>query len=146
MFTKLYNIGVTGKMLRVIKDMYTWNLANVLVDNCLTGDFELNAGVLQGSKLGPLLFLVYINDLLIDLQKSDLGAKIGEILISCLGFADDIVLVSESVENLQMLINICESWAQENKMVFNTSKCKVMVFNRPSSLRQTYILQCTRKN
>ena len=58
MFTKLYNIGVTGKMLRVIKSMYTGNLANVLVDNCLTGDFELKSGVLQGSKLGPILFLI----------------------------------------------------------------------------------------
>ena len=113
--------------------MYAGNLANVLVDNCLTADFELNSGVLQGSKLGPILFLIYINDLLINLQKSDLAAKIGDILISCLGFADDIVLVSESPENLQMLINKCESWAQENKMIFNTSRCKVMVFNRYSS-------------
>ena len=76
MFTKLYNIGVTGKMLRVIKDMYTGNIANVLVDNCLTGDFKLNSGVLQGSKLRPILVLVSINDLLIDLQKSELGSKI----------------------------------------------------------------------
>ena len=105
----------------------------MLVDNCLTCDFELKSGVLQGSKLGPILFLVYINDLLIDLQNSVLGAKLGDISISCLGFADDIVLVSESPENLQMLIDMCQRWAQDNKMEFNTSKCKVMVFNRPSS-------------
>ena len=32
-----------------------------------------------------------------------------------------------------MLIDKCECWAKDNKMVFNTSKCKIMVFNRPSS-------------
>ena len=132
MFRKLYNIGVKGKMHRVIRDMYSGNIANALVDNCLSGDFELNSGVLQGSKLGPILFLVFINDLLIDLQQSGLGANIGDILITCLGFADDIVLVSESPENLQILINKCETWAKENGMEFNTKKCKVMVFNGPS--------------
>ena len=113
--------------------MYIGNLANMLVDNCLTGDFELKSVVLQGSKLGPILFLIYINDLLLSLQQSKLGATIGDITISCLGFADDIVLASESPESLQMLINKCESWALENRMVFNTNKCKVMIFNRPSS-------------
>ena len=84
MFQKLYKIGVTGvtgKMVRVIKDMYTGNIANVLIDNSLTRDFELQSIVLQGSKLGPILFLIYINDLLIKLQDSELGAKIGDISI-----------------------------------------------------------------
>ena len=54
LFKKLYKFGVSGKMLRVIQDMYTGNKASVLVDNCLTREFEINSGVLQGSKLGPL--------------------------------------------------------------------------------------------
>ena len=133
LFRKLYQIGIRGKMLRVIKDMQTGNRASVLVDNCLTHEFELNSVVLKGSELGPLLFLVFINDLLTDLQKSSLGAKIGDLTISCLGFADDLVLTAESPENLQLLINKCECWVKKNLMTFNTDKCKVMVFNRPSS-------------
>ena len=53
LFRKLYQIGVSGKMLIVIQDMYTGNKATVLVDNCLTYEFEIHSGVLQGSKLGP---------------------------------------------------------------------------------------------
>ena len=120
-------------MHRVIQDMYTGNRATVLIDNCLTHEFLINSGVLQGSKLGPSLFLVFINDLLIDLHNSGLGAKIGSITVSCLGFADDIVLATENPKNLQLLINICEHWATKNGMKFNVSKCKVMAFNCPTT-------------
>ena len=132
LFRKLYQIGISGKMLRVIQDMYTGNKATVLVDNCLTREFEIHSGVLQGSKLGPLLFLVFINDMLTDLQKSGLGAKIGNLSISCLGFADDVVLTAETPANLQLLIDKCECWAKKNLMEFNISKCKIMIFNRPA--------------
>ena len=50
-----------------------------------------------------------------------------------MGFADDIVLTSDSPLKLQLLINICSEWALQNKMEFNTTKCKVMILNRPST-------------
>ena len=77
-------------------------------------------------------FWFFINDLLTTLQNSELGAKIGDLSISCLGFADDVVLTAENPENLQLLINKCECWAKKNLMDFNVSKCKIMVFNRPT--------------
>ena len=62
-----------------------------------------------------------------------MGASIGPIHTPALGFADDIVLISDDPEKLQKLINTCQYWTLKNGMSFNTSKCKVMVFNGPPS-------------
>lgn len=131
LFTKLNNAGIRGKMLRVIMDLFSSNRANVLIDDYLSPEFFINRGVLQGSKLGPILFNVFINDLLNELDEAGLGAEIGPIRIPTLGFADDIVLISDCPKKLQALIDICQSWASRNGMAFNVSKCKVMVFNNP---------------
>ena len=129
LFCKLRKLGIKGKMLRVISDLYTRNIARVQVGNYLSPQFEINRGVMQGSKLGPILFLIFINDLLNELHTSRLGAQISCLTISGLGFADDIVLISDVPGNLQQLINICDNWAHKNKMSFNLDKCNVMVFN-----------------
>ena len=59
LFKKLYSLGIRGKMLRVIRDLYTNNPARVQVQNFLSPEFEINRGVLQGSKLGPVLLYLY---------------------------------------------------------------------------------------
>ena len=56
LFKKLYSLGIQGKMFRVICDLYTCNTARVQVQNFLSEKFEIRRGVLQGSKLGPILF------------------------------------------------------------------------------------------
>ena len=125
-------------MLRVIQNLFSSNPANVLIDEYLSPDFVINRGVLQGSKLGPILFNIFINDLLNELHSSGLGAFIGPIHIAALGFADDIVLISDDPEKLQKLINKCQYWTLKNGMSFNNSKCKVMVFNgRPNGMTFT---------
>ena len=131
LFAKLRGVGVRGKMLRVIMNLFSSNPANVLVGGYLSPEFSINRGVLQGSKLGPVLFNVFINDLLGDLNETGLGATIGPIHIPVLGFADDIVLISDNPGSLQRLIDHCHQWSVRNGMTFNTSKCKIMVFNGP---------------
>lgn len=111
----------------------TINPEYVSLDGFLSPEFTINRGVLQGSKLGPILFNLFINDLLSDLNHSKSGATIGTEHIAALGFADDIVLISDNPRKLQQLINICQAWAKKNRMAFNTFKCKVMVFNGASN-------------
>ena len=133
LFKKLCAAGIRGKILRVIQNLFSNNPANVVVDGFLSPEFTINRGVLQGSKLGPILFNLFINDLLEELNRSNLGAHIGPLHFAALGFADDIVLISDSPRKLQQLLDICSSWALKNQMTFKTSKCKVMILNETCS-------------
>ena len=129
LFAKLKSIGVDGKILNIIKDLYDNNEAVVRVGDYISDPFTIETGVMQGSKLGPILFLIYINDLLQQLEDSKLGVNIWGIIISALGFADDIILIADRAGNLQKLIDICSEWSKLNGMSFNIDKCKVMPLN-----------------
>ena len=85
--------------------------------------------MIQGSKLGPILFNIFINDLLVKLNSTKLGVTIERIQITALGYADDIVLIAETPEKLQALVKICEEWSRKNGMKFSTEKCKVLALN-----------------
>ena len=74
----------------------------------------VSSGVPQGSILGPLLFIVYINDL--DEKMTSTVLK----------FADDTKISSNSQQELQRDLDTAVEWAQTWQMQFNTNKCKVM--------------------
>lgn len=92
----------------------------VKVNGILSGAAEVTCGVPQGSTLGPLLFLIYVNDI-VDHIPSEL-----------LLFADDTVIYSiknthnETVEDLQNSINQLMLWTQNSKLTINAAKSKIM--------------------
>ena len=82
---------------------------------------DVTSGVPQGSVLGPLLFLLFINDLGININKSTTALK----------FADDTKLFGicnneSDYLKLQENVSKLESWALEWQMKFNVDKCTAM--------------------
>ena len=87
---------------------------------------KLISGVPLGSVLGPLLFLMYINDI------NDLSLSAGSKLVM---YADDILLyraISSEDDStlLQQDVDALGVWNLLNHLSFNTSKCKTMVLSR----------------
>ena len=59
-FAKLSALGIDGKFLEVIKDLFTGTTARVRIGDHESPFFEIQSGVMQGSKLGPLLFIFFL--------------------------------------------------------------------------------------
>ena len=89
----------------------------------------------QGAVSSPLLFSVYIDDLIVKLRDSGLGCRIDHAFYGCLGYADDLLLLSASRSGLQAMVKICETFANVKHLKFSTnvdpqkSKTKCLIFS-----------------
>ena len=130
-------MGVRGKVWRVIKQMYEFSRSAVLLEGEKSDTFSLEQGVAQGCSLSPILFSVFINDLLIEVEKAGLGVQLNNgKSIGGLLFADDFVGMNDSRENLQKLIDVVHKFCNWWRLKANVSKCAVVVFSKskvPSS-------------
>lgn len=133
---KLDQAGVKGKFLRVIRALYQNTSASVRVDGSYTNKFDVSLGVRQGGVLSPLLFVVFINDLVSALRDANLGVQVpgferDDIFslpqkLPGLLWADDVVILADSPEQLQAAFVVVESWCKTWLMEVNASKCNVM--------------------
>jgi len=77
---------------------------------------------------------VYVDGLIHRLEITKLGCWIGDCYMGCILYADDLILISASVCQLQRMINVCVEEATKISMSFNAKKCAVLRFgNRYSS-------------
>ena len=67
----------------------------------------------QGGVPSPLLFCVYIDDLLVRLSKSAVGCYLGNNFVGALAYADDVALVCPTPSAMRRLLSLCEYFALE---------------------------------
>lgn len=132
---KLIQSGVRGKILNVIKSMYSNIKSRVKFDNIISDEFSSFLGVRQGECLSPFLFSMYLNDLENDfIQNGADGFDIGMLKLYLLLYADDIVIFAETSQGLQDGLDILADYCRKWKLTVNTDKTKIMVFRKGGNL------------
>jgi hypothetical protein len=123
LIAKLGQIGVEGTFLSTISTYLAGRKQVVVVDGVKSNVLNVEAGVPQGSRLGPLLFIIYMNDIVVDIES--------DILI----FADDTSLLAtgsdptETAEILNRDLLKISEWATRWKVTFNPGKSKDIIFS-----------------
>ena len=141
LFKKLLKLGINGTFFNNIKNLYENDICQVKLAGGLTKAFLANQGVKQGCVLSPLLFNIFLADL--PSYLSDVSCEAVKIHqsnhISCIIWADDILLLSESENGLQNMLNNLSSYTKENGMKINPEKTKAMIFNKSGRfLKRSY--------
>ena len=121
---KLNQIGIEGNFLDTIASYLANRKQVVVVDGVKSDPLEVKAGVPQGSRLGPILFIIYMNDIVQNIES--------DILI----FADDTSLFAtgsdpnETANQLNRDLEKIHLWSKKWKVTFNAKKSKDLIFSK----------------
>ena len=131
---KLQHYGVRGNLLKWIEDFLSARTQEVVIDGTKSTPSPVSSGVPQGTVLGPLLFLAYINDMPEGIQST---VKL---------FADDSLLYRKisskrDCVELQQDLDRLQEWEKKWQMAFNAEKCEVLcISNKKHPLQHSYFI------
>ena len=122
---KLYAYEIRGKAHTWLTSYLTGRTQYVVYDGNKSSTLSMTCGVPQGSILGPLLFIIYVNDI----------CNVSDFLFKIL-YADDICVVSQGhnledlLDTLNTELSSLNEWLLCNKLTLNANKFYYMVFHR----------------
>ena len=135
-------MGINGKMYNAPKSLYSCVSSCIIINGLRTDWFDVTTGLRQGCCLSPLLFNIFINDLALKIKSLGLGINIGnDETVSLMMYADDIVLLAESENDLQRMLNAFCDWCSANFMSININKTNIVHLdqNRRQNMFYFYI-------
>ena len=115
--------GIQGQTLAWVKDFLRMRQQSVVVDGCKSSSSSVLSGVPQGSVLGPMLFLAFLNDLPACVSSSVRLFADDTIMYRPIKSATDIGILQKDLEHL-------DNWSETWQMDFHPSNCEVMRVQR----------------
>ncbi len=111
-----------GKLLRMLKEVYRDQKRKIRTIGGWTDWVKTKKGLRQGSVFSPILFALYIDDIIRDINEMSLGIQIGDQNIVTLAFADDIIITTHTQEQMDLIIQKIEQKLTIVKQKINYDK------------------------
>ena len=129
LFKLLISKNICPLVARVLTVLYTNQTFRVKWCSHITELSHASNGVKQGGVMSPLLFIVYIDEMLCRLQNCGHGCYIGNNFYGALGYADDVILLSPTAGGMRHLLHVCAQYGKEYNVLFNPDKTKLIYVN-----------------
>jgi hypothetical protein len=140
LWKRLIDVGFRGNMWRVIKNLYDVVESSVLVGQQRTEWFPVEAGVRQGCILSSILFVIFIDGLVRAVKRAKVTSVLEGVKFNIMLFADDVVLLAESRQDLKKLLDIVYGYSQRWRFKWNSSKSKILRFGSRKARSLHYFL------
>jgi hypothetical protein len=135
LFTTLIQTGLPKYFVDTLINWYSQLSVSVRWNGFDSSLLFIKSGVRQGGILSPILFNVYVNCMLIKLRKLDLGCHIEGIFIGCIMYADDLLLISASIIDLQLMLDSCNDTGAHLGINFNSKKSNCLLIGPNRSVK-----------
>jgi len=140
LFMRLAAYGIQGSLLQWLKNFFVDRTHRTKVGCCISGIVAMISGIIQGSGLGPVMFIIYIDDLAKLLERNGITAKF---------FADDVKVyceISDANDSvcLQNALDIIANWAKEWQLSISVTKCNILSIGNTGTVdtSEYYINDC----
>ena len=138
----LRKIGVDWRDRRLIGNLYMKQKVVIRIAEEESDAATIGRGVQQGCPLSPLLFNIFIEDLIREaMENIEEGITVGGQLITAIRFVDDQAMVASSAEGLQIIMDQLEQVSQQYEMKINVKKTKVLGISKGYTKEITITVQ-----
>ena len=133
LFRKLVERNLPPCLLRLLLHWYKEQKMQVCWNTSLSPSFGVSRGVRQGGVLSPILFTVYLDNLLLGLKSLGIGCHWSGHFVGAFCYADDVALLAPSPSALRLMLLHCEQFAITRGLLFNASKTQLIRFGPQQS-------------
>ena len=141
LFRKMVSSGLGPRFCQLIEDMYANSSSCIKLGTALGTPFSSRVGLRQGDPLSPLLFNLFVADLIFAFTNRCDPLVLHDLVVPSIQFADDICNFSSSESGIRASIECTLQYCAANRLKVNLNKSCYTVFNDPHSTKSDIVIQ-----